>query len=271
MCCDFIEVVGDGKLTLQEADEKGPAAWPAAGRRVVVAKDEAGVAAVLAHDEQDDEDDQDGGGGPVDANLVDEVEVAGAKGVDEGADEHDGPEAQDRLPGVCDVVLVEDGDGAEDELRAAKVDGQGDGPVADEGEPAVDEADEGRPAARREHGAPVVDAAGGGEDGADLGEGGGDADGDEGDEDPAPEHGDGLPVGEGDVHGRGEAVGDRHDGEGEAQDAQHAEVARQLALVAERREGLVGGRAGGEAAVAVHGGRGGQAGSRAVSRMPGVG
>lgn len=32
---------------------------------------------------------------------------------------------------------------------------------------------------------PVVDAAGGGEDGADLGEGGGGAEGDEGDDDPA--------------------------------------------------------------------------------------
>lgn len=203
-------------------------------------KDKPGGAPTIRSDKQGHNDDEDTGGGPEDADFINEVEIAGAERVDGGADQHDGPEAQHRLPLVGDKVVVKDGYGAEDELGAREVDGQGDGPVADEGEPAVDEADEGRPARAAHLGAPVVDAAGGGEDGADLGEGGGDAERDEGHEDPAVEHGDGLAVGEGDVQRRRQAKGHGHDGEREAEDAEHAEVARQLALVAQAGEGLVG-------------------------------
>lgn len=158
------------------------------------------------------------------------------------------------MPGLDLVVFVEEVDGADDELGTAKVDGEGNGPVADEGEPAVDEADGGSPSGGREHGRPVVDAAGGRVDGADLGERGGDAEGDEGDEGPAVEEGDGLTVDEADGHGGGPAVGDGHDGKGQAEDANHLEVARQLALVAQVGEGNVGLMVGGGAA-AVHGGR----------------
>lgn len=197
------------------------------------------------HDQQCNHDDEHTGGGPVDADLVDEVQIPRPKGIHGGTHQHDGPETQHRLPLVGDVVRVEDGNGAENQLGAGEVDAQGDGPVADEGQPAVDEADHGRPAAGAQHGGPVVDAAGGGKDGADLGERGGDADGYQGHEHPAPEDGDGLAVVQRDVERRGEAKGHGHDGKRQAEDAHHAEISGQLALVAEAGEGCVGGIAGG--------------------------
>lgn len=54
---------------------------------------------------------------------------------------------------------------------------------------------------------------------------------DDGNNNPSPDDGHGLAVGEGDVHGRGEAKRNCHDGKGQTQDAHHAETARQLALV----------------------------------------
>lgn len=203
-------------------------------------KDELARPALRRHDQQGDHDDDDAGAGPVDANLVDEIEVARAKGVDEGAHEHDGPEAQDGLPGVCDKVLVEDGDGAEDELGAREVDGQRDGPVAHERQPAVDEADERCPFATAEHGRPVVDASGRGVDGANLGERPRDAQRDERHEDPAVENRHRLSVGKRNVHGCREPERHRHDGKREAENAEHAEVARQFCLVAQTGERLVG-------------------------------
>lgn len=199
--------------TLEQSDEERPPLWPAAGGCIVVRKDKLARATGVGHCEQRHQNNDDTCGGPVDADLVDDVQVARAEGVDEGAHKHNGPEAQDGLPFICDKVFIEDGDGTEDQLRAGEIDGQGDGPIADQRQPAVDEADDGGVLGRAQHGGPVVDTAGGREDGADLGERGGDAERDEGDEDPAVQDGDGLAVGEGDVEGRRQAKRHGHDGE----------------------------------------------------------
>lgn len=220
-------------------------------------KDKLARIARVGHGEQRDEDDDDARAGPVDADLIDEIQVARAKRVDEGAHEHNRPKDEHGVPRLNHVRLVKHVNGRNDELRAAEINRQGNGPVADQRQPAVDEAHNGRPARGRQHGAPVVDAAGGRVDGADLGERGGDAERDDGDQHPAVEGGDGLAVDERVGHGGGEAVGDGHDGKGQAEDGQHGEIARQLRLVAEVGEGHVGLLVGG---ATVHGGGGGGGG-----------
>lgn len=124
-------------------------------------------------------------------------------------------------------------------------------PVPNQRQPPIHKADQRRPRGAAQHGRPVIHAAGHREHGADLGQARGDAQRDERDEDPAVEHGDGLAVGQRDVHGGAEAEGHGHDGEAEAQDGHHAQVARELALVAEAGEGLVG-LVGGGLAAGVH-------------------
>lgn len=196
---------------------------------------------VVGHGKQSNHDDDDAGSSPVDADLVDEVQVSRSKRIDQSAHQHHSPKTQDSLPRICHKVLVEDADGAQNKLRAREIDAQRHRPVADKSEPSVHKADQRRPLAGAQHGRPVVDAACSGKDGADFGERGGDADGDERDENPAPENGDGLAVGEGDVQRGAEAKGNGHDGKGEAQDGHHGQMARQFGLVAQRRERLVGG------------------------------
>jgi hypothetical protein len=124
-------------------------------------------------------------------------------------------------------------------------------PVPNQRQPTIHKAHHRRPRGAAQHSRPVIHAAGDGEHGADLGQARGDAQRDERDEDPAVEHGDGLAVGQRDVHGRAEAEGHRHDGEAEAQDGHHAQVSRQLAFVAEAGERLVG-LVGGGLAAGVH-------------------
>lgn len=85
-------------------------------------------------------------------------------------------------------------------------------PISDKVEPAGDPRCDGRPLPRSEHGGPVVDAAGGGVNGAYLGERGGDGEGDERNKNPAIENRYSLPVGEGDVECCAYAEGDGHDG-----------------------------------------------------------
>ena len=94
----------------------------------------------ISHGQKSNEDDQDARTGPVDADLVDQIEISRAKDVDQGTHKHDCPEADDCVPWLNLVVFVEEVDGADDELGAAEIDGEGNGPVADEGKPAVDEA-----------------------------------------------------------------------------------------------------------------------------------
>lgn len=229
-----------GIRTLQQSHEERPACRPATCRSIIVSKDELSRATRRCHSKQCDDNDDDTRAGPVNADLVDKVQVPRTKSVDQSTDKHHSPEAQDRLPCIRDKILIEDGNGAKDKLRTRKIDRKCNGPISHEREPAIDKADDRSVARRAEHGAPVIHAAGRWEHGADLGERGGDAHGDERHEDPAPENGDSLAVGQGDVHCRRETEGDGHDGEGQAEDAQHAEVSRELSLVAQTGEGLIG-------------------------------
>lgn len=154
-------------------------------------KDELGVPpSRVGHDKQCDHDDNDTRSSPVDADLVDQVEMLGHEDVDQGGHQHDSPEAEDRLPRIGLKVLIEDCDCAQDQLGSGEVDTQRHGPIAHEGQPAVDEAHDGRILGRAQDGGPVVYTARSWIDGADFGERGGDAEGDERDEDPAPEDGD---------------------------------------------------------------------------------
>lgn len=228
-----------GIRTLQKSDKERPGLGPATCRSIVMCKDKLSRPTLRSHHENGDNNDDDTGTSPVNADLVDEIQITRAESIDESANKHDSPKTQDSLPSIRDKVLVEDGNSAKNKLRAREIDRQGDSPVSDEGKPAIDEADNGRVARRTEHGAPVVDTSSCRENGADLCERGGDAKRDERHQNPAPEDGDGLAVCEGDVHCRRETKGDGHDGEREAQNAEHAEVSRKLSLVAQTGEGLI--------------------------------
>lgn len=152
-------VTREGVCRLEESDEKRPPAGPTAGRRVKVGKHKGAASAVVGHGQQSHEDDDDRGRGPIDTDLVDQVEVASRKDVDQHARQHDGPEHQHGLVGVGHETLVPESDGREDELTPAEVDGQGHGPVADEGQPAVDVGHHGGPFLGAEHGGPVINSA----------------------------------------------------------------------------------------------------------------
>ena len=84
---------------------------------------------------------------------------------------------------------MEEGDGRGEEGGEAKVDGEGDGPVADEPGPPGDEGEEGAELDGRELEGPVVGAGGGWVAGGQLREGEGDAFGEDEDYEPAYEHG----------------------------------------------------------------------------------
>ena len=87
--------------------------------------------------------------------------------------------------------------------------------------PSGDPGGEGRPALAGEAGAPVVEAAGGGEGGADLGHGEADGHGEGAGDEPAEGHGGGPAEGEARVVERGDPRQHRDDGEGEGEVGQH--------------------------------------------------
>ena len=76
-----------------------------------MAEDELSASVIVRHAEQDDHDDDDTGTGPVDADLVDDIQVFGAEDVDAHAYQHDGPERKDRLPCVRSPVIAPQTDG----------------------------------------------------------------------------------------------------------------------------------------------------------------
>lgn len=92
-----------------------------------MSEDELGRPTLIRSRKQGNEDNNDTGAGPPNAHLVDDVEVSRTESIDKCTNDHDGPEAQDSLPFVGDEVFVEDGDGAENELSSAEVDGKRDG------------------------------------------------------------------------------------------------------------------------------------------------
>uniref|UniRef100_A0A804NHV4 Uncharacterized protein n=1 Tax=Zea mays TaxID=4577 RepID=A0A804NHV4_MAIZE len=87
--------------------------------------------------------------------------------------------------------------------------------------PSGDPGGEGRPALAGEARAPVVEAAGGGEGGADLGHGGADGHGEGAGDEPAERHGGGPAEVEPRVVERRDPRQHRDDGEGEGEVGQH--------------------------------------------------
>jgi hypothetical protein len=138
------------------------------------------------------------------------------------------------------VGLVKDIDATDEEEGGAKVDGEGDGDVANDVEPAADPASDTAPARRGQHKGLVVDTAGGGIDTGDFTQGGGDADDDEGDSDPSPDDVDGTAADQRVVERGCETVGDGGEDKGHEGDLEGRAVAAQLGLVAEVLEQLVG-------------------------------
>lgn len=227
-------------------------------------KDKLGIASLIRHRQKRNENNHDTPSGPINAHLIDQIQPLGEEDIHQGTGPNHSPEHENGLPGIGDKVLIPEGNGAEDQLTPGEGDTECDGPIANEGEPAIDEGHGGGPFPRGEHGTPVVDSAGGGVDGADLGQRGGNGDGDEGDDDPAPDDADGLAVGEGDVEGGAEAEGGGHDGEGtvgysdfmsmaiatgynvlengniQAQNTHHTQIARQFTLVTHSSQRLIG-------------------------------
>lgn len=169
---------------------------------------------IIRHRQKDDQDDDDTSRRPKDTHFVDQVQILGEEDVDDRTDEHHRPEHQNGLPRIGDIVLIPQRNRAEDQLSGREGDTERDGPVSHERQPSVNEGHHRGPLLGRQHGAPVVHAAGGRVDGADFGQRGGDRDRDQSDENPAPDDSDRLTVCQGDVHGRAETEGSGNDGEG---------------------------------------------------------
>ena len=87
--------------------------------------------------------------------------------------------------------------------------------------PSGDPGGEWRPPVAGEARAPVVESAGGGEGGADLGHGEADGHGEGPVDEPAERHGGGAAEGEAGVVERGDPRQDRDDGEGDGEVGQH--------------------------------------------------
>lgn len=157
-------------------------------------KDKRRIPPIIRHRQKDDQDDDRTRRRPKDTHFVDQVQVLGEEDVDDRTDKHNRPERQDGLPRIGDIVLIPQRNGAENQLSGREGDTERDGPVPHERQPSVNEGHHRGPFLGRQHGAPVVHAAGGRVDGADFGQRGGDRDRNQGDEDPAPDDGDGLAV-----------------------------------------------------------------------------
>lgn len=177
-------------------------------------KNKLSIASLIRHGQKRHENDHDTPRCPINAHFIDQIQPLGKEDIHQRTASNHRPKHENGLPSVGDKVLIPERNGTEDQLPSREGDTERDGPIANEGEPAIDEGHGGGPFARGEHGTPVVDSAGGGVDGADLGQRGGNGDGDEGDDDPAPDDADGLTVGEGDVEGGAETERGGHDGEG---------------------------------------------------------
>lgn len=98
-------------------------------------------------------------------------------------------EDQQDLPRLQREIRVVQRGRGDEEGGEAKVDGQGDGPVADDPDPARHVGDDGAGARRGDLVGPVVGAGGRGVLGGEFAEGDGDAFVDDEDHDPADEHG----------------------------------------------------------------------------------
>lgn len=137
-----------------------PARIPIEPRPVVhVAEDEGGGLVLGRLGEDGDGQRRDAGRVQDDGHVVQVLEHAHTKRVDEAVrGQHSGVDA-DRLGRRRLVVAVLDRRGRRDEVRQAERDARGHGHLAQQVEPARDPGREGRPAQRRHHGRPEVRAA----------------------------------------------------------------------------------------------------------------
>ena len=103
------------------------------------------TAILVGHGEHRDENNQHARSRPVNAKLIDKVQIPTPEAIHQETDQHHGPEHQHSLPRGRHVVLVPERYGAKDELGATEVDAEGHGPVPNEVEPAIDPGYDGRP------------------------------------------------------------------------------------------------------------------------------
>jgi hypothetical protein len=132
-----------GVAGMQQTDHKGPAIGPAR-RSLKVGKDVFGIAsAVLGNGEDADHDGNDTSKGPKDGGSIENGEPAVAEGRDGIAEKSDAEEDKEHLVGLGledgDAGAgLEDVDAANEEQGGAKIDGEGDGDVADDVAPSAD-------------------------------------------------------------------------------------------------------------------------------------
>jgi len=248
---------GEGVGGGQQADEEGEAA-PAGEAGVVVSQGVGGaVAAGAGLDGQGDEDGEDGEGDEGRADSVELGQEAVAQGADGEGEEADGVEDEQQLPAVGGPAGVVHGDGGGDERGKAEVDGQGDGPVANEPDPAVDEGEHGAGARRGHLEGPVVGAGGRGIARGQLAQRQRDALVDDEHDEPADEDGQRAAAVDGAEQRAALAVGDGGDGQQLEEQREHGAVAAQLLRVAQAVEALDAGRVAGVAVLLLVRGDGG--------------
>lgn len=180
--------------SLQKSYEPRPRSWPSTRRSIEVRKHKFSTPFIIRHNEYCNHDNDDRSASPVNADLVNEIQILRAEHINTKHHAHHCPKTQHDLPLRRNIFLVPQRNRAENQLRSREVDGKSDSPVPDKCQPSRDPRNDGSVFPGAEHGRPVVDAAGGRKDGADFREGGGDHEGDDGDEYPAVEDGDGLAV-----------------------------------------------------------------------------
>jgi hypothetical protein len=186
---------------------------------------------MVGHDDADQHDDRDAGHVPVRGDRVQQRRDADLEQVDQDGDQHHDPVREQR-PLLRVRVVEPEVQERRQEDREPVADRGRHRDLADEVEPA------GEPAPRRaaELRGPVVEAAGGREDGRDLGHGEGDDRAHQADEQPAPGDRDRPAVVERDVV-RGQAAGeDRDDREGDREVLEPAHRAEELLRIAETVE-----------------------------------
>lgn len=166
---------------------------------IIVRKHKLRIALRVRHAQQHHKDNNHTTRRPVNANLINKIQIPCAKNIREHANHHNSPEHQHRLPLIRHKVLIPQRNRRQDELPARKVDRQRNSPIPHERQPSSNPGRNRRPLARTQHRRPIIHTARGRIHGADFRERRSDAQRNQRDKDPAVEHGDGLAVGERDV------------------------------------------------------------------------
>jgi hypothetical protein len=189
------------------------------------------------------------------------VVVLDSENVHEEDDQHHSPEHEHSLPCVGHKVLIEDGNGGQDQLRSREIDRESDGPVSNQCQPPGNPTRERRISLRCQHCRPVIYTTSGRVHGAYFSERSRNGERDERYENPTPEHRDRLAIGERDGEGRAKSEGYGHNGKRsmrtmriwsmparesmdreylQSKDTHHAQRSWQFRLVAHIGQGRVG-------------------------------